>query len=368
MSIRKINLPANTAPEDFNKSVDSGDSPDTVDSGDFIDSVDLTDSSDALNSVRSHILNKSFRPVKINQRIGTEASEKSRSDKKESVLNNKNFDQPSEFTLNVRRIQNHQKKNFKLRRPAKFNATKTTYERLSDLSLSQLTVKAKEFHALPRERQMKINPAHRNWIIAQIRKANSEDKLYDLAFSLNHKELSLLFPVLATTSKPSTRDKLKTLILLRANKSLYFHGWLTWQFIYPDNRLAKTIAELCKILSEQQFPAQNKIAGSLIKTKRKISVLPYPHFNWPQVKMISEISMPDSRRFMNNVLTYLLQNDISLEKFFSEYAIYDDLALGEAFKANYEVERIEYKFKAQDEKFSWQSLLRFGSKDNVLEE
>ncbi|MGB4609427.1 MAG: hypothetical protein WBH77_02260 [Saccharofermentanales bacterium] len=235
------------------------------------------------------------------------------------------------------------------------------------MNLSQLADKAKELHVLPLERQMKINPTHRNWLIAQLRKTKSEDQLLNLAFRLNHKELSLLFPVLATTNKPSTRNKLKTLILLRANKTLYFHGWLTWQFIYPDNRLAKTLAELCKVLSEQKFPAQHKLSDPSKRTQKEISILPYPHFNWPEIRLISEISMPDSRRFMNNVLNYLLQNEISLEKLFSEYAIYDDLALGEALKANYEVERIEYQFKLQNEKFSWQSFLGIGSEDNILE-
>ena len=394
MSIRKIALP-----EDFNQkdfvdstesaksvesvnpvdsvsSVDSADSVNSIDTVDFVDSIDTVDSVDlvgAVASTESVEIQKSIRPVKINQLIDTVNSEVSTKSEEagpiieKSALDNKNSDQQSGFTLNVRRIQQHSTRNLNLRRPAKVNISKTTYERLSNLNLSQLTDKAKEFHVLPRERQMKINQTHRNWLIAQLRKANSEDKLHDLAFSLNHKELSLLFPVLATTRKPSTRDKLKTLILLRANKTLYFHGWLTWQFVYPDNRLAKTIAELCKILSEQRLPVQYKRSDPIVNTQEAISILPYPHFNWPEVKLISEISMPDSRRFMNNVIVYLLQNNISLENFFRKYAIYDDLAFGEAFKANYEVERIEYNFKVQNEKFSWQSFLGIGKKDNILE-
>ncbi|NLM20077.1 MAG: hypothetical protein GX217_08720 [Clostridiaceae bacterium] len=309
----------------------------------------------------------SIRKITLPEDFTQTKPEKSGVISEKSELSNKKSDQQSDPVLNIKRIQSQEKRNFHLRRPAKVNTSKTTYERLSNLNLSQLVNKAKKFHVLPRERQMKINPTHRNWLIAQLRKANSEDQLHDLAFSLKHKELSLLFPVLATTSRPSIRDKIKTLILLRANKTLYFHGWLTWQFIYPDNHLAKTIAELCKILSEQRLPAQQKISDPLIKTQAEISFLPYPHFNWPEVKLISEISMPDSRRFMNNVLTHLLQNDINIEKFFSEYAIYDDLALGETFKANYEIERIEYKFKVQNEKFSWQSFLGIGNEDNVLE-
>ncbi|HHT25481.1 MAG TPA: hypothetical protein GXZ76_08245 [Clostridiaceae bacterium] len=361
MSIRKITLPEDFTQENF---VDSAESADTNES---IEPVDM------IGSAKPIELMKSIRPANIKPVIDTVnikesvKSEESGAIRETSELNEKKSDQQCDLALNISRIQTHKKRDLHLRRPAKVNTAKTTYERLSDLNLSQLVSKAKEFHVLPRERQMKINPTHRNWLIAQLRKANSEDQLHDLAFSLKNKELSLLFPVLATTSKPSTRDKLKTLILLRANKTLYFHGWLTWQFVYPDNRLAKTIAELCRILSEQRLPTQYTISDPLIKTQAEISFLPYPHFNWPEVKLISEVSMPDTKRFMSTVITYLLQNDIGLEKFFSEYAIYNDLAFGEAFKANYEIERIEYKFKVQNEKFSWQSFLGIGSEDNILE-
>ena len=363
MTIRKITVPEDFTQDELVESVASNKSLDSVEEVNSIDPVDSTKSNEPLKSIRSVKINHSFDTVNEE----SNKSEKSGSIRQISKFKNKQPDQQSDFPLNVRRIQSHKKRNFILRRPAKVNTSKTTYERLSDLNLSQLVNKAKTIHVLPRERQMKINPTHRNWLIAQLRKVNSEDKLHDLAFSLKHKELSLLFPVLASTSKPSTRNKLKTLILLRANKTLYFHGWLTWQFVYPNNRLAKTIAELCKILSEQRLPAQHKITNPLIKTQEEISFLPYPHFNWPEVKLISEISMPDSRRFMNTVITYLLQNNISLENFFSEYAIYNDLAFGEAFKANYEIEKVEYKFKVQNEKFSWQSFLGIGGEDKILE-
>ena len=148
-------------------------------------------------------------------------------------------EKPSGLPNNVRKTRKLNISRIPKPKEQKPNMSKTQLTAMSDLNLEQVVEKSKKIHVLPRERQMKINPAHRNWFIAQLRKANSNEKLHKFAFSLNHKELSLLFPVIATTHNPIARDKIKSIITLRASKTLYFHGWTTWQFIYPDNQLAK---------------------------------------------------------------------------------------------------------------------------------
>lgn len=292
-------------------------------------------------------------------------SEISTKDKKANAIRKivpKRILHQSKPKINVRRIEHSR---LRKREPAQAKLV-----RISDLTLDQLVEKAKTIHPLPRERQMKIKPTHRNWLIAQLRKANNEEKLHDFAYSLTHKELALLFPVLATTHKPITAERIKTIIRLRASKSLYFHGWITWQFIYPDNRLAKSLTELCEVLADQKLPGQKLAQDLIIERESDISILPYPHFNWPEIRLISDLIMPDNRRFMSHIINHLLENNIELEDFLAKFAIYDDLALGKAIINNYRVEKVEYQFKSQvgkKESFSWQDFFGLAKETEFTE-
>ncbi len=238
--------------------------------------------------------------------------------------------------------------------------SKRNFERISDVSLTELTKVAQEVMPLPREIQNKINKTHRNWFIAQLRKVDTEEELVDFAYSLDHQQLSLLFPILATVNKKSTTDKIRTILSLRMSKVLYAHGWLTFQFIYPDNRFAKIMTTVCQDLEKTNFTFSTKenVVHSVEQKKKKI--LPYPHFNWKEIKLISEISLPDSRRFINNIVNYILDNQIDLQDFFQEYGIYDDLALGESIKSTYDIDKLERQISnINEERKPWKELLGF---------
>lgn len=241
-------------------------------------------------------------------------------------------------------------------------------ERISNANMQELTEIAQNIHPLPCEQQMQIRKTHRNWFIAKLQKAETEAEIVDLAFRLNHRQLSYLFPILATVNKKSTADKILQIISLRMSKFLYVHGWITFQYIYPDSRMAKFITSLCRDLDDQIFPfeiTERKKAMSVSGREHLRFPLDYPHFDWGNIKLITEVAAPDNRRFMNNIVNYLLENQITPQEFFKEYAIYDDLALGAAIKSNYEVNKLEKSFAEikGNNLFSWRDLLGFDSED-----
>lgn len=237
---------------------------------------------------------------------------------------------------------------------------KKSLVRKSNLSLSELTGIAQEILPLPREIQNKINKTHRNWFIAQLREADSEEKLTDFAYRLNYQQLSLLFPILATINKKSTAEKIKTIISLRMSKILYTHGWLTFQFIYPDNRFAKIMTSVCQDLAKTNFAFATESDYTNPIEQQEKNLLDYPHFNWSKIKPISEISLPDNRRFIDDIINYILDNQISLEDFFHSYGIYEDLALGQSIKSMYDVEKLERQISnIKGERKSWKELLGF---------
>ncbi|NLJ94796.1 MAG: hypothetical protein GX326_04830 [Clostridiaceae bacterium] len=248
--------------------------------------------------------------------------------------------------------------------PSNEVATKTKFERISDASLSELVNLAEDLHVLPREAQMKINKTHRNWLISQIRKQKTEDDLIDFAYRLDHKELSLIFPILATTHRKSIVDKLNKIISIRASKVLYIHGWTTLQYIYPENRFARNFSDLCRELENLNFPSDSLLNDPKNKNQLSYKVLPYPHFDWTNIKLITEIAVPDNRRFMNNIMNHIFDNQITLEDFFYEYGIYDDLSLGMAIRQNYDVKKLERRIHSEGlAKKSWRDIFKLGQDD-----
>lgn len=237
------------------------------------------------------------------------------------------------------------------------NHKKRTFERLSNASLEELVEAAKEIHPLPREIQTKINKTHRNWFIAQLRKADTDEKLTDFAFSLDHQQLNLLFPILATVNKKSTSDKIRTIISLRLSRVLYAHGWITYQYIYPDNKFAKVITSICEELENTVFPFYDMDRSKSDKPLILNDKLDYPHFNWNRIHLISEVSTPDNRRFISTIVNYMLEQNIELETFFKDFGIYDDLSLGKAIKSAYDIEKIERHYSDfSGESRSWRDL------------
>lgn len=238
-------------------------------------------------------------------------------------------------------------------------------KRISNANMEELVELAKEVHPLPREFQMEIKKTHRNYFISKLRKINTENELVDFAFQLTHRELALLFPVLATSNRLSINEKIKKIITLRSSKVLYAHGWVTLQYIYPDNRFAKNISNLCRDLENENFHFQKLMETSAKEDKIAIKSLPYPHFDWSNIRLITEISAPDNRRFMNSITNYILENELSLKEFFYQFGIYDDLALGLAIQKNYDVEKLEKSIGFNDNnRTSWRELFQMDKDDS----
>lgn len=215
--------------------------------------------------------------------------------------------------------------------------------RISDSRLEDLADLAKEYHPLPRESQLAIKKTHLNWFLAQLKDLNSDQDLVDFAYSLNHRELSLLFPILASIKKKSSLEKIRTLILLRQSKVLYISGWVTLQYIYPNAKTAKALADLCQDLEALKLPGfQN--ADNLTDFQTNLY---YPHFAWPEIHLISEVCSPDHRHFIQKIVRHLLNTGTNPVDFFEAYGIYHDLALGTAILADYELEKLELKLAGE---------------------
>lgn len=184
---------------------------------------------------------------------------------------------------------------------------------------------------LPREMQTDGQSVNYQWLTAQLKVADTPERLNDLAFRLNYKDLAVLFPTLATLSKRGPAEQIQTLIRARAGTYLYYHGWTTLQFAYPRNAVAKALSDLCIQLEDRLYAFGSMIPARL--GRRKKPELGSDRIVWSDVPLISEIAMPNSRHFLTDVAKAALDSGQPLARFFNMYAIYDDLPLGQAIAA-----------------------------------
>lgn len=207
-------------------------------------------------------------------------------------------------------------------------------------SLNEAVMFSRQLLPLPREMQLAQKPAHRTWLIAQINHCENRKMLSDFAFSLNYKDLATLFPALATLTRGEEVDRLISIIMMRASKYLYLQGWITLQYAYPRSTVQKGLAELCTILERQpqagqqdQNPEEDPWFDALHLGPERI--------DWKSVRLISEISMPNTRHFLAGMTKYIRENNMSGDEFFKRYGIYRDLPLGQAIRSQWEMAMFE---------------------------
>lgn len=192
---------------------------------------------------------------------------------------------------------------------------------------------AKDFakHTLPLPREMQTDGQQVNyqWLMAQLKVADTPERLHELAYRLNYKDLAVLFPTLATLSKRGPTEQIQTLIRTRASSYLYYHGWVTLQFAYPRNAVAKALSDLCIQLEDRLYAFGNLIPARLGRRENRPDLGPN-RMVWGDIPLISEIALPNSRHFLTDVAKAARESSYSLERFFNMYAIYDDLPLGQA--------------------------------------
>lgn len=193
---------------------------------------------------------------------------------------------------------------------------------------------------LPREMQLSQQTAHRTWLTAQINHCPDQQALSSFAFSLNYKDLATLFPALASLKRGDEIDRIISIIMMRASKYLYIHGWITLQYAYPRFTVQKGLAELCEVLETQRRSEEKNHAG------RNESNLPplrlgADRFDWKSVRMISEISMPNTRHFLASMIRFIRDSGMSGDEFFNTYGIYRELPLGQAVSSQWEMAMFE---------------------------
>lgn len=195
----------------------------------------------------------------------------------------------------------------------------------------------REIHPSPEELLMNQTAVQRTWLMSQLKKAKTESEIETLAYSLDFKDLSVLFPVLSTVKKRDEANQIQNLIRLRASHFLYICGWLTLQFSYPRSTVARVLADLCMILEDISFLREELSQGEMEQIREcKTPDLGPDRIIWNEVEMISEISLPNSRRFVSDIANELYKSSIDEDVFLKRYAIYPNLALGKTILEKYE--------------------------------
>lgn len=203
---------------------------------------------------------------------------------------------------------------------------------------------AQEQFPNPREMQLHQKPEYQTWLIAQLANCHSRAHLERLAYSMDYKDLAIIFPTLASLKTGAEIDKLLHLLVIRPSKYLYIQGWLTLQYAYPRSTVQKGLAILCEVLEESetikptlQVEEMAHLDGLMLGAE---------HFDWESVHLISEISLPNTRHFMSSIIKFLRDSQMSGEDFFQRYGIYRDLALGQAISSQWEMAAFESSIHA----------------------
>ncbi len=204
-------------------------------------------------------------------------------------------------------------------------------------SFDEAMESVRDMHPSPEELLMDQTAVQRTWLLSQLKKARTEPEIEALAYSLDYKDLSVLFPVLSTLKKREDVNQIQNLIRLRASHYLYICGWLTFQFSYPRSTVARVLTDLCMILEDVSF-LQEELSRKEHKQLQEYKVpdLGPDRILWNEVEMISAISLPNSRRFVSEIATELYKSNIDEDVFLKRYAIYPNLALGKAILEKYE--------------------------------
>lgn len=179
---------------------------------------------------------------------------------------------------------------------------------------------------------MSQKPEHHTWLMARIGRCEDAKQLKHLAFSLDEKDLSTLFPSLARLKRGEAIDRLISVILMRASHYLYIQGWMTLQYAYPRSTVQKGLSELCEVLENQEGKARQPTGLFPLGDER---------FDWSSILRISEITLPRNRHFLRNIIKYIKDHELTGEVFFQRFGIYRELPLGLAIRSHWDMAMFE---------------------------
>ena len=238
---------------------------------------------------------------------------------------------PRKFRIN-KRISS-EKGSGRVERSAKKSVIPLRYK-----SLEEAMGGLRDFHPLPYELILTQTPHHATWLMKQLKSVNTTKELEELAYSLSHKDLSLLFTTLSTKKKRDEVDQIMNLIRLRASHYLYLCGWLTFQYCYPRSSVSRALSDLCTILEDLIYVRENRRQRK--RFRREPLALPVVSVGegriiWSRVPLISQISLPNSRHFIADIATEMIESKVDPEAFFREYAIIPGQPLANAIEVRY---------------------------------
>jgi hypothetical protein len=205
-------------------------------------------------------------------------------------------------------------------------------------SLEEAMGGLRDFHPLPSELILRQAPHHATWLMTQLKNVNTKKELEELAYSLPHRELSLLFTTLSTKKKRDEVNQIMNLIRLRASHYLYLCGWLTFQYCYPRSSISRALSDLCTILEDLAYVRENRSQGK--RVRRAPLALPVVSIGegriiWSRIPLISQISLPNSRHFIADIATEMIETKVDPQAFFREYAIIPGEPLANAIEIRY---------------------------------
>jgi hypothetical protein len=205
-------------------------------------------------------------------------------------------------------------------------------------SLEEAMGGLRDFHPLPSELILRQAPHHATWLMTQLKNVNTKKELEELAYSLPHRELSLLFTTLSTKKKRDEVNQIMNLIRLRASHYLYLCGWLTFQYCYPRSSISRALSDLCTILEDLAYFRENRSQGK--RVRRAPLALPVVSIGegriiWSRIPLISQISLPNSRHFIADIATEMIETKVDPQAFFREYAIIPGEPLANAIEIRY---------------------------------
>ncbi len=192
-------------------------------------------------------------------------------------------------------------------------------------NLDEVKEIAKDYLPLPREQQ-NIVKTNINWLMSQLYTCPNAEALDFMADSLRTEDLLGIFPALAVCKSSYDRERLTYLIKRRANKLLYFHGWLTLQATYPKSSVQRALTELCAELNKDQDSVENNL-----REKPEFDLGGRGVFNWINMPLITDIANPASRHFVSRLADRSEEYD-DFSEFCQIYGIYEDLQLARQIK------------------------------------
>lgn len=189
--------------------------------------------------------------------------------------------------------------------------------------------RARQRLPLPLERQSRVNPVRVLDLLRKLDQAQNAETVIHLAHVMTSKELSFIFPALATELSKTQQDRLFLLIRERACPSLYLQGWLAYQQHYPNPMISKALIILCGILEIKQLDLADQHQDLTVRNLLKPDDKNLSHTEIQgQIPLISLLTPLNSRNFIRKLNLAITAQHLTMDQFMKKYHVRPELPFG----------------------------------------